>query len=581
MVLKPKFDINLPEIVKYDYRRNPANSIVFTDINDLLGFISEFDVSDCFFRGQSGLWDIASSLYRYEGEQFIKARNTTVSAINWLKKNKYIRKVVNNNEDIALAIAQHYGCPTDLVDITTNYLTAAYFAASANSTHEKMPEGCIWIFPEEEIRRLNNLKKYLPMFFKLPPNYVNNNESLLLETHIPQLSRLNAQNGMFLRDTHGMLKVLIAYGCIGVRLVFKHTIDEQNCFANEKGRLFPFPNQLESEIMRIFTERRRVNGLPEYIGAVEKNVEEMEGTIKNGLIPEMIARAKRKIFIPLPECFNPSFGEYSWKQRVISKNDYTEKHIDMKYFIECHLSFSVSGVLSLVQHILKCVRENSLTDLLILFHKEENLFCIKDGEEEIIIDMVLTLNNYLYDDSDIAAVVFEWLKMMIFKAENGYALESEVEYDEALVYGEINSWIEKYYDCRVTKLNIYEGNNCSRFWLPENYSFLEESYLNEFSEFDTSNFAIPKIIKNYCESLPDNVNIFLYQHKPQKIMPYEVMKKLFIELILPQHFAFYRISDRVYIPDYIDKISLPIFGRELLFFDEIPEDDNCEKIFIL
>ena len=129
MVLKPKFDINLPEMVKHDYRRNPANSIVFKDIKDLLGFINEFDVSDCFFRGQSGLWDITSSLYRYEGEQFIKARNTTVSAINWLKNNKYIRKVVNNNDDIALAIAQHYGCPTDLVDITTNCLTVAKYAA--------------------------------------------------------------------------------------------------------------------------------------------------------------------------------------------------------------------------------------------------------------------------------------------------------------------------------------------------------------------------------------------------------------------------------------------------------------------
>lgn len=97
----------------------------------------------------------------------------------------------------------------------------------------------------------------------------------------------------------------------------------------------------------------------------------------------------------------------------------------------------------------------------------------------------------------------------------------------------------------------------------------------------TSCYEIPQIIKNYCESLPNNVKIFLYQHKPQKIMPYKVMKKLFIELILPQHFAFYRISDRVYIPDYIDKISLPIFGRELLFYDEMCDNDNCDKIFIL
>lgn len=71
---------------------------------------------------------LPSSLHRHHGtERFRKACNISISALGWLENNKYIREAINNKDDYALAIAQHYGCPTDLVDITTDYRTAAFY----------------------------------------------------------------------------------------------------------------------------------------------------------------------------------------------------------------------------------------------------------------------------------------------------------------------------------------------------------------------------------------------------------------------------------------------------------------------
>jgi hypothetical protein len=154
---KEKFNIKLPEISQCNYEG--ISDFVFPSIQELLNFFDKFDMSDCFFRGQSGLWAITSSLHRHHvpKERFQRASNICVSAVEWLKNSKIISNVLNGNEDYAMAIAQHYGCPTDLVDITTNYRTATYFATSDNKNHVATPKGCIWVFTKEDIEELQDI----------------------------------------------------------------------------------------------------------------------------------------------------------------------------------------------------------------------------------------------------------------------------------------------------------------------------------------------------------------------------------------------------------------------------------------
>lgn len=570
---KTKFDVDSPLIAQYDYRRNPNGNFVFPNLQALLDFLDNFNTSNCFFRGQSGLWDVVSSLHRHRAEQHKKAYNIFISAIEWLKNNKYLSTATKNNDDYLIAIAQHYGCPTDLVDITTDYRTAAYFASSENKVHEKTSEGCVWVFPIEELERLRDMMQTPPegLLEQLPiglvDKFIEINGSPLIQLNIPQLSRLNAQSGAFLWDMAGILKLQLYFACIGARLVFKHTQDEKNIFAEDEGRLFPFPNQLESEIMRVFRERTCVDGLPEYYGKVGTSALEKEGILKNGMFANIVDNTKSTVFIPIPDYFTPSFGEYKWTQRTISQNGYSIKNIDMSNYIECHLPFSVNGALTLVRHILKSVEENSLTDLLIIFNRGNALLMVNEGEEEALIEMVITLKNYLYSDTEIAQVIIELVKMMVFKAERGYVPKTEEEFELSLVYGYVSEWVSEYYGCRATKLLLGEDDNGRmKFWLPENYAFLEDKYQAEFSAFDKSCFDMPPFIRDYCKKIPSNAEIFSYQHRPQKIMPYDALKRMFVELILPQQFAFRRPGDRVFIPDYIDKITLPVFGRELFGF---------------
>jgi len=577
---KIKFNAELPAIAQYDYRRTPND---FSCIQELLEFLDNYDTSDCFFRGQSGLWDITSSLYRHLGtENFEKAKNISLASVEWLKKNKYISEVIRDNDDYALAIAQHYGCPTDLVDVTTDIRTAAYFATTKDSDHRNTPDGCIWIFPKSEIERLQNMMRQPPkgLFSSLPKILVDkliaNDYNQLLLLNIPQLSRLNAQKGAFLWDMEGLLKYQLYFGRIGIRFVFKHTEGERNFFAIEAEKLFPSPNQLESEIMRIFTEikPKRVNDLPEYYGAVNIAVLEKEGVMKNGLLAKIVDSAKGTTVFPWPDFFVPSFGEYQWIKRTITQKDYKLKKINKEECVDCILQLNIDGTLSLVKHIKKSIEDDCLTDLLIVFCAYGKTFAINDGEEQILVDLVVTLNNYLYNDDEIATVILEWIKLRIFIQpfaqkiyNNGMTMEA------ALIWGYVNDWVAKYYDCRVTKLDLYEGDNYTRFWLPEKYHFLDEKCQNEFSTFDKSCYQFPKVLSSYFEELADNAKIFMYQYQPQKILSYESMKKIFVDLILPQHFAFRHVSNIIYIPDYITKICLPIFGKQMFCTtDDISKD---------
>ena len=72
--------------------------------------------------------------------------------------------------------------------------------------------------------------------------------------------------------------------------------------------LFPLPNQLESEILRIFTSTKRdKNGLPEYSGIIKRFINEMSGVSKHGLPRDITDNFLNVMAIPFPDFFSPSF----------------------------------------------------------------------------------------------------------------------------------------------------------------------------------------------------------------------------------------------------------------------------------
>lgn len=544
----------------------------FGSLDELVTFINQYDTTGCLFRGQAGLWPIVSTIFRHYGtDQFERAQTMTSAAVRFLKDNRYIQNAIQDNTNRALAIAQHYGCPTDLVDVTTNIDVAAYFASSENQNHEQNPIGCIWIFTPEDITQLqdflrnNQEKVFVNASGEIIDNLRQNDWSLLYEIHIPELSRLNAQCGAFLWDLGGSLDHLLNW-CIpvGRRFEFNHTENERDAFVELEKRLFPYPNQLESEIMRIFKENSREKGLPSYSGLITKVINEKEGVTKNGLSLDIVdAFGSEPVVLPLPDFFRPDFPPYQWEKRQLNDPSFKEKRINMEKCLHCYLQDDPDGIQQVVDHILEDYRKECLTDYLIavFYLSQKAILSVPDAIP--IIDMVVNLSNYGYTNFEIARVLQEYFRLEFFKRKEDFTPASDEERLLAIIAGKVEALTAQYYGCKVTKLYISDGQEHMPFWLPESYEFLDAPYLDAFSQFDKTKRPVSALFEDTFAELPDNVQIFLYQHQLPYIMPYQNMKEIFIRFYLPQLYAFRTGAERILIPDYLTSITLPYFGRVL------------------
>lgn len=92
------------------------------------------ELSPMYYRGESGLYDTCySNLQRIaDEEERLVWQLKTLDFISLLKRHPQIQKGLEQNEYIEFqALAQHYGFPTNMLDLTNDLVVAAYFA-----THE-------------------------------------------------------------------------------------------------------------------------------------------------------------------------------------------------------------------------------------------------------------------------------------------------------------------------------------------------------------------------------------------------------------------------------------------------------------
>lgn len=124
-------------------------------IESLAGFLelvekhcAEFD--DVLFRGQKEDWTLVPKLARLRFRGGLKVREAESKMLASLKTRAlpYLDTVPQNDWDW-LAIAQHNGMATRLLDWTTNPLAALWFAVEQPAT--KGQDGVVWVFtPSQE-----------------------------------------------------------------------------------------------------------------------------------------------------------------------------------------------------------------------------------------------------------------------------------------------------------------------------------------------------------------------------------------------------------------------------------------------
>lgn len=138
------------------------------------------------FRGQIKNWPLKSSF----GRQVDKNKKDEILEKMarfewWVKRTKGLEELAKHPDDI-IAVAQHYGIPTNFIDFTTSPRVAGFFA-SYGKIEEENTESCILCLNSQD---LIDFWKRLPSEYSPPPE--------ILHLDVQNLWRLEAQHGVLL-----------------------------------------------------------------------------------------------------------------------------------------------------------------------------------------------------------------------------------------------------------------------------------------------------------------------------------------------------------------------------------------------
>jgi hypothetical protein len=143
------------------------------------------------FRGQAKRWPLVSSLNRLSDVQREESVQKLARYAAWIKHTPGLEELASHT-DSALAVAQHYGLPTNFVDFTTEPSIAGFFATHGLEASEE-ELACILCLDTKDLSRFcEAYSRVLPQFEQ--PEY--------LALKVSNLWRLEAQHGVFLFLPH-------------------------------------------------------------------------------------------------------------------------------------------------------------------------------------------------------------------------------------------------------------------------------------------------------------------------------------------------------------------------------------------
>jgi len=523
----------------------PEHGYIFKNLNTLVSFIESFDTEGCYFRGQSGLWHIISSLHRFhetDDEQHASIIFSVV--ITELLKNPFIKKVIQEDQNNAIAIAQHYGCPTDFVDITTDINIAAYFACLPKA-NRKFEYGCVWVFCEFDFVILQALiESSIEQFDDDIKRYlICNNYNPLIVVKIPELSRLNAQKGAFIWDIHGTLDCATNEMGVGYRFVFKHSDNELEMLNLDKDLLFPSPNPLETEIMRLLLEYATTeNGLHLFTGASLEAFNQ-----QTSVVLKYLKENNKVTIFPVPNLFEPSFGGYQWPKREICDDNHTYPTVDDMAGTEliCFSDIDYDVINRIVGNIICELENGNYCKYNILVKGDKKLL----KSDIVLSKIVQKLLHYLYNYKSISDVIRGYIDLAVFTCSNpSYKniglIEAKYSIDPEVI-------LTKYYNDDVVYMGIDDGIASAGFYMPKSYKYFDSKCFGELCDFLQSNHM--GLVKHITSN---QALAFQLQANPRKVLSFDKTLSIFEKYILPQELLFSSPSSSIYIPDYLKSFGL-------------------------
>lgn len=218
----------------YRYR----GSLCFAGVQDAVEYcLDHFPGSHYVFRGQRLDWPIVPRLRRLASSEpgnLAEAKRKTLKFLAWLKSNPRLL-AFHYSDDQLLAIAQHYGFATPLLDFTRDANVAGFFA-----TYD--PKGEIKN-GDKGVIVLLNIRELLSLFPPGGKNPMGQPWGVKI-IEVPDFLRLERQAGLFVEGISPKL-----LGEMGdVRFYFEHQRNEALTLNITERDVFPPPSPLEQEI---------------------------------------------------------------------------------------------------------------------------------------------------------------------------------------------------------------------------------------------------------------------------------------------------------------------------------------------
>jgi hypothetical protein len=188
-----------------------------------------------YFRGQrDARWGLAASFVRLNAADRHLALDRLKRFYSWIKSCEDLLPYITNDDQI-LAVAQHYGLATPLIDFTTEPSVAGFFATSGAKLGQL---GCIMMIDPVDFSD-----------FMVDVNDAYSINSHFLSVDVTNLWRLQAQKGLFLES-----KIPLDAIYDPDRILFPHT--DQNS-PIDPGLIYPKQkSHLELQLDHYFTQER-------------------------------------------------------------------------------------------------------------------------------------------------------------------------------------------------------------------------------------------------------------------------------------------------------------------------------------
>jgi hypothetical protein len=317
---------------------------VFDSVEDALAWCDRFYANGhFFFRGQTQDWPLQAPIYRVSKDSDREREiERTDNFVDWLINDNPLIDGIKLSEDEAMAVAQHHGLKTGLLDVSRNPRIAAFFATHGADLEINQP-GTLYIFHEGDLRKYMNLDGELG----------NRMGRGIMKPTIEPLRRIRHQQGLFFESRPWLINDLLL-----LKLSFRQKprgvgIDER--FAPTREFIYPPLSSFERVVENYL------------------------------LIEEAIGNAERgygEAFPPPDPSFDATglyvralFDEFTQKPFISDRNVYQQLDVYVGLLsLTCsHLLISQSYYLSVLLHAGKLLRDNSLTPE--LFREVKNSLC--------------------------------------------------------------------------------------------------------------------------------------------------------------------------------------------------------------